>query len=433
MAIDWLVGRADADIYVMCHTPILPYPVIHYEEHIEVLAVPYDASSAPTNERGTMTGLFAPTIAASVNPRRIPSGSVYRLACLRLIILTVAVAAFTFVLAGLAQASVPPHIEHDITVIGSRNRTFVVPAQTTRAQLINQLRQHYGTAAPTMSRFTLTIARQDFRLTAAERNSLLPRSINFNHKADKILLAARTPEASVDANRAILRGLNARAVDRILERYRTETRVAPRDVRYVFNSSTRRLEVRAGRDGRVAPRPMIRRAIQDAMVQFAAQGYRGSVATRNVARTFVLTSDATTRRSLPRAILVVRSERRLFVYDQGRIIARYRVAVGRPGNATPRGDFLIGLKRRNPTWGNPGSAWARNMPQRIGPGPNNPLGVRALNLDRMNGRPTLLRIHGTSNTASIGRAASAGCIRLTNRDIVRLFNQIPSGTRVWIR
>jgi len=333
----------------------------------------------------------------------------------------------------IAGASVPPQTESDITVIGRNNTTFEVPAGTSRAQLIGMLRENYGNPTPSLTKMTLVIGRKDMNLSEAERKPLTPRQINFNHKADAVLTASRQPNSRVNANEAILRGLKASAVDNIIEKYRRETRKAPKDARYAFNSRSKRLDVRTGKEGRVAPRPKIRRAIHDAMVQFATQGYRGKVTTRNVSRSITIESDAATRRQLGKIILVVRSERKLFLYDKGKLVSEYRVAVGRPGNATPKGDFVIGLKRRNPSWNNPGSSWARNMPKRIGPGPNNPLGVRALNLDRKNGSPTLLRIHGTANTGSIGQAASSGCIRLTNKNIKKLFDQVPSGTRVWIR
>lgn len=41
-------------------------------------------------------------------------------------------------------------------------------------------------------------------------------------------------------------------------------------------------------------------------------------------------------------------------------------------------------------------------------------------------------IHGTNDEASIGRVASHGCVRLRNRDVIALFDQVPVGTPVWI-
>ena len=65
-------------------------------------------------------------------------------------------------------------------------------------------------------------------------------------------------------------------------------------------------------------------------------------------------------------------------------------------------------------------------------GLENPLGARALYLYRGN-RDTMFRIHGTSDSASIGHATSAGCIRLFNQDIVDLYNKVPNGSRVKVR
>jgi hypothetical protein len=45
----------------------------------------------------------------------------------------------------------------------------------------------------------------------------------------------------------------------------------------------------------------------------------------------------------------------------------------------------------------------------------------------------MFRIHGTSDSASIGHATSAGCIRLFNQDIIDLYNRVPNGTRVKVR
>jgi hypothetical protein len=65
-------------------------------------------------------------------------------------------------------------------------------------------------------------------------------------------------------------------------------------------------------------------------------------------------------------------------------------------------------------------------------GLDNPLGARALYLYR-GGRDTLFRIHGTIDPASIGRATSAGCIRLFNQDAIDLYNNIELGAPVHVR
>jgi lipoprotein-anchoring transpeptidase ErfK/SrfK len=134
-----------------------------------------------------------------------------------------------------------------------------------------------------------------------------------------------------------------------------------------------------------------------------------------------------TKGRLPKAIHVDLSERRIRLYNKGRLIKRYRCAVGAPGFSTPRGTFSITAKRKNPTWGNPGSDWARDMPSFIGPGPTNPLGTRAMNLSAPG-----IRIHGTSKRYSIGTAASHGCLRMLREDVEDLYDRVSVGTKVYI-
>ncbi|MRS12879.1 MAG: hypothetical protein EG823_07380 [Actinobacteria bacterium] len=139
------------------------------------------------------------------------------------------------------------------------------------------------------------------------------------------------------------------------------------------------------------------------------------------------TEPEVTEDDLGPAILVDISERRLYLWDDGALVKDYGVAVGAPGFPTPRGNFRIVEKRYMPTWSNPGSAWAAGMPRSIPPGPNNPLGTRALNLDAPG-----IRIHGTSKDSSIGTAASHGCMRMHRWDIEDLYDRVQVGTPVFI-
>lgn len=127
-------------------------------------------------------------------------------------------------------------------------------------------------------------------------------------------------------------------------------------------------------------------------------------------------------------ILVNRAQRMLYVYRGGKVIKTFRVAVGMPRFPTPRGNFKIVNKRINPTWVNPGSGWAKTMPNRIPPGPDNPLGTRAMDLN-VSG----IRIHGTPSAGSIGTAASHGCIRMRIPEAVQLFKIVKIGTPVEIQ
>lgn len=94
---------------------------------------------------------------------------------------------------------------------------------------------------------------------------------------------------------------------------------------------------------------------------------------------------------------------------------------------TRRGYTEVVLKRRNPTWIPTPNMRERDpsLPESIGPGPDNPLGSRALNLSWQ-----YYRIHGIDQIAKIGRPASNGCVGLFNANVERLFDLVEIGTQV---
>lgn len=127
--------------------------------------------------------------------------------------------------------------------------------------------------------------------------------------------------------------------------------------------------------------------------------------------------------------VVVRiDENRLYLYRGFKQIRTYPVATAMPGFTTPVGEWTIVDKQENPTWHNPApDGWGAGEPATIPPGPNNPLGTRALYLDAPD-----IRIHGTPATYSIGTYASHGCIRMTIADSEALYPLVPMGARVII-
>jgi lipoprotein-anchoring transpeptidase ErfK/SrfK len=127
-------------------------------------------------------------------------------------------------------------------------------------------------------------------------------------------------------------------------------------------------------------------------------------------------------------ILVRTGENKLYHYENGLLAKTYTVATGSPGFPTPKGNFQIVLKRFRPTWVNPDpTGWGKSLPKSIPPGPSNPLGTRAMNLNAPG-----IRIHGTTNIRSLGTAASHGCIRMAMPDVEELFDKVASGTPVII-
>ena len=129
----------------------------------------------------------------------------------------------------------------------------------------------------------------------------------------------------------------------------------------------------------------------------------------------------------PGTIVIRTGERRLYYVRGDGTALRYRVAVGKPGKQW-FGEARIDGKYVRPAWSPPAEVKRDNprLPDVIpGGSPGNPMGARALTLDRDE-----YAIHGTNRPASIGTYASYGCIRMLNEDIVDLYEQVSVGTRV---
>ena len=88
--------------------------------------------------------------------------------------------------------------------------------------------------------------------------------------------------------------------------------------------------------------------------------------------------------------------------------------------------WTVIAKVMGPDWTNPDpDGWGKDMPDYIPPGPSNPLGVAAIYWDAAG-----IRFHGTSDTGSIGTAASHGCVRLTNDDILEMYDVVEVGSPI---
>jgi lipoprotein-anchoring transpeptidase ErfK/SrfK len=134
-------------------------------------------------------------------------------------------------------------------------------------------------------------------------------------------------------------------------------------------------------------------------------------------------------KKLGKTIIIRVSQNKLYLYDGLKLQKTYRVATGQLGQyPTPMGHWKIINKRINPTWVNPAKdTWGKDEPDFIPPGPDNPLGTRALDLDAPG-----IRIHGTPADYSIGSYASHGCIRMHIPQSEELFGLVGVGTPVII-
>ena len=105
----------------------------------------------------------------------------------------------------------------------------------------------------------------------------------------------------------------------------------------------------------------------------------------------------------------------------------YPTSVPMSDELTRRGYSEIVYKDDAPDWVPTPSMRERDpsLPAYVAPGPENPLGVRAMHLTWQ-----YYRIHGTGDTRKIGRRSSSGCIGLYNEDIIEVFDRTPIGTQV---
>jgi L,D-transpeptidase ErfK/SrfK len=116
-------------------------------------------------------------------------------------------------------------------------------------------------------------------------------------------------------------------------------------------------------------------------------------------------------------------------------VITYPVSIGKMDWHTPLGETRVIARQVNPVWYPTDSVRAEHkaagetLPAMVPPGPDNPLGTRALRLAAGGG--TYL-IHGTNNPIAVGLAVTHGCIRMYPEDIEALFPLVPVGTKVRI-
>lgn len=120
-----------------------------------------------------------------------------------------------------------------------------------------------------------------------------------------------------------------------------------------------------------------------------------------------------------RLVLVSIPDRKLALLEDGKVVKVYRVAVGSSLSPSPSGEFAIVTRITNPTYYHPHVV--------IPASAESPIGTRWVGLNRKG-----YGIHGTNEPRSIGRAASHGCIRMSNRDIAQFFELVRVGDVVEI-
>ena len=127
-----------------------------------------------------------------------------------------------------------------------------------------------------------------------------------------------------------------------------------------------------------------------------------------------------------RKIVINTQTRTLTLYTDDIAIATYPVGVGKPGFATPKGQYTVMRMMKNPGWENPYQPASTRT--RIVAGNNNPLGTRWIGF--LNDGKGEYGIHGTNRPDSVGRFSSHGCVRMYIQDAEALYDQVGMGTPV---
>jgi lipoprotein-anchoring transpeptidase ErfK/SrfK len=136
------------------------------------------------------------------------------------------------------------------------------------------------------------------------------------------------------------------------------------------------------------------------------------------------------RKEAPGTIVVDSDNKFLYYVLPNNKAIRYGIAVGEEAQAWS-GIAKVGRMEQWPAWVPTPGEQARlgPLPAFVTGGPHNPLGARGLYM-YSGGKDTLYRIHGTNQPEYIGQAISSGCIRMTNEDVMDLYNRVKVGTIV---
>jgi lipoprotein-anchoring transpeptidase ErfK/SrfK len=233
------------------------------------------------------------------------------------------------------------------------------------------------------------------------------------------LLAQGQAPIKVPMLRTIRRGPLTATVNRVAGKWYRP----PRNASYRYGIT--RVSIRGARYGRGLDKRKLRKALVAEIRRPNEQ--------RIVKARFVRIRPAVTVKVLKRRagtfVSVDRGSKIVRLFKRLRVVRSYRVAVGAAGYETPRGLHRVQSKQRNPAWHAPNRPWAGELAgQTIPPGdPRNPLKAAFISLGGGVG------FHGTGNLASIGTAASHGCIRMTVPDVLSLYRNVPVGTPVLVR
>jgi lipoprotein-anchoring transpeptidase ErfK/SrfK len=218
--------------------------------------------------------------------------------------------------------------------------------------------------------------------------------------------------AELDYSRSAINGFVRRIAD--------EVDRAPRDASVAPTAAT--LEVVASRPGRKLRDVLLTDELREAVAGGGPRAVRAHV---HQTAPELTTAEVASR--YPSYLTLDRGSFTLRLFKGLELTRTYTVAVGQEGLETPEGIYEIQAMEEEPTWYVPESDWAGDLAgQVIPPGPDNPIKARWMAIFEGAG------IHGTEETASLGSAASHGCVRMSIRDVEELYDEVEVGTPIFI-
>ena len=122
-------------------------------------------------------------------------------------------------------------------------------------------------------------------------------------------------------------------------------------------------------------------------------------------------------------LIVNKANNKLAYVKDGKVEEIIDVATGKTNDLTPEGLFTVVVKAKNPYYRK------KDIP---GGDPRNPLGSRWIGFDALGTDGRTYGVHGTNAPWSIGRYISNGCIRMENKNVERLYEKVPIGTKILV-
>ena len=127
-------------------------------------------------------------------------------------------------------------------------------------------------------------------------------------------------------------------------------------------------------------------------------------------------------------VVASKADKTLYAYNGDKLVATYPTTIGSDSTPSPQGSFKIVNKVKLPWYKATVGEGAQKKVHMLPPGPNSPVGVVWMGLSKPS-----YGLHGSPKPEGISRQASAGCVRLTNWDVLEVYANIENGATVELK